>query len=154
MRHYWVDRVVELLPGERAVGVKGVALSEPTFDSHFPGNPVLPGIHLLEGLAQTAGILLDRTTNGRRIALLASVDRVRFSAFARPGDLVRLEVEIISLEVDTAARVRGRARAGEKELATANILFRLIEPDRLIPAEFRPFWERVMSVWRGEYLEP
>ena len=154
MRHYWVDRVLELVPGVRAVGVKAVALSEPTFDAHFPGNPVLPGIYLVEGLAQTAGVLLERTTQGAHIALLASIERVRFLAFARPGDQVRLEVEVESLEPDRAARVRGRAAVGERELASARLTFRLVDPDKLIAPEFRPLWERTCAVWRGEYLEP
>jgi 3-hydroxyacyl-[acyl-carrier-protein] dehydratase len=150
MRHYWVDRVPEIEPGVRAAGLKAVALSEDSFTDHFPGNPVLPGVHLLEGLAQTAGVLLHATTHGARIAVMASIDRARFVSFARPGDLVRLEVEIESRDAD-AARVFGRARAGEREVAVARFTFRLLEPDTFIPEAFRPFWEGAMATWRGEY---
>jgi len=150
MRHYWVDRVCEIEPGVRAVGLKAVALSDDTFTDHFPGNPVLPGVHILEGLAQTAGVLLHSTTDGARLAVMASIDRARFVSFARPGDLVRLEVEVESMD-DDAARVLGHARAGEREVAVARFTFRLLEPDTFIPAAFRPFWEGAMATWRGEF---
>lgn len=153
MRHYWVDRVPEIEVGVRAVGLKAVALSEDSFTDHFPGNPVLPGVHLIEGLAQTAGVLLHRTTNGERLAVMVSVDRARFLSFARPGDLLRLEVEIESLD-ETAARVKGTARAGERPVAAAHLTFRLVEPDTLIPNACRPFWEQAMATWRGEYPVP
>lgn len=152
MRHYWVDRIVELVPGERARGVKSVALSEDVFDEHFPGNPVMPGIYLLEGLAQTAGLLLTRTTEGRRLALMASIDRARFSAFARPGDRVHLDVEIESLHED-AAQVRGSATVDGRSIASARFTFRLLPPERLIPPAYRDLWEQALRVWHGEYLD-
>jgi 3-hydroxyacyl-[acyl-carrier-protein] dehydratase len=152
VRHYWVDRVVELTAGKRAVGVKSVALSEDEFDSHFPGNPVLPGIYLLEGLAQTAGVLLERTSEGRRLALMGSISRARFPSFARPGDRVVLTVELEALEGDVA-RIRGSATVGDREVAAAVITFRLVDPDLLIPPVYRPLWQQTMAVWRGEYPE-
>lgn len=153
MRHFFVDRVIELEKGVRAAGVKAVALSDDAFDAHFPGNPVLPGVHLLEGLAQTAGVLLARSTEGRRLALMASIERARFLAFARPGDLVRLEVEIESLD-EAAARVMGAARRGPAVIASARFLFRLVEPDRVIAPAYRPVWEAALSTWCGDYLDP
>ncbi len=152
MRHYWVDRIVELEPGVRAVGVKSVALSEDVFNDHFPGNPILPGIYLLEGLAQTGGLLLERTTKGERIALMVSIERARFTAFARPGDRVQLEVEIESLD-EAAARVRGSAKVSDRPICSARFTFRLVEPDRLIPPAYQPFWKQTLSVWRGDYLD-
>jgi 3-hydroxyacyl-[acyl-carrier-protein] dehydratase len=150
MRHYFVDRVGEIEPGRRAVGRKAVALAEDAFADHFPGNPVYPGVFLLEGLAQTAGVLLERTTGGERIALMAGIERARFVAFARPGDLLRFEVEVESLD-PLAARTLGSVREGDRLIASARFLFRLVEPDRLIPPPFRPFWERAFANWRGEY---
>jgi 3-hydroxyacyl-[acyl-carrier-protein] dehydratase len=151
MRHYWLDRILELEPGARAVGIKGVALADDAFTEHFPGNPVLPGIYVLEGLAQTAGVLLDRTTDGRRIAVMASIERARFVGFARPGDQVRLAIEVESLQED-AARVMGSATADGRAVASARFTFTLVEPERLIPAVYHPFWRQAMAVWRGEYL--
>ena len=152
MRHYYLDRILELVPGVRAVGVKGVSLGDDTFADHFPGNPVLPGVHLLEGLAQLAGVLLTRTLGGERVALMASVDRARFSAFARPGDAVQLVVEIEHLSED-AARVRGEARVGDRQIAQARITFALLPVGALIPPEYQHFWRRMIATWCGEYPE-
>lgn len=153
MRHYWLDRIIELDPGVRATGVKAVALAEDEFEVHFPGNPVLPGVYLLEGLAQTAGVLLGETTGRKRVALMVSVDRARFLAFARPGDQVVLTVDVEALE-DDLARVRGEAAVGERPIASARFTFRLVDPDLLIPAGYRPFWQQTMDTWLGRYLEP
>lgn len=153
MRHYWLDRIIDLQPGVRATGVKAVALAEDEFESHFPGNPVLPGVYLLEGLAQTAGVLLSETTLGKRVALMVSVDRARFLAFARPGDQVLLTVEVEALD-DDLARVRGAATVGERAIASARLTFRLLDIATLIPAGFHPFWQHAMDTWLGRYPEP
>jgi 3-hydroxyacyl-[acyl-carrier-protein] dehydratase len=152
VRHYWLDRIIDLQPGVRATGVKAVALTEDEFEAHFPGNPVLPGIYLLEGLAQTAGVLLHETTSGKRLALMVSVDRARFLAFARPGDQVALTVEVEALD-DDLARVRGAAAVGERAIASARLTFRLVDPTALIPSGFRPFWQHAMDTWLGRYPE-
>jgi 3-hydroxyacyl-[acyl-carrier-protein] dehydratase len=150
MRHYWVDRLIEVEPGVRALGVKNVALSEDVFTDHFPGNPVYPGIYLLEGLAQTAGLLLERTSGGKRFALMVSVERGRFVSFARPGDQLKLEVEIESLE-EEYARVKGSAHAGDRLVGSARFTFKLLETDQFIPPAFREAWDHSLAVWRGEY---
>ena len=150
MRHSYLDRITELEAGVRATGVKCVSLRDDSFDGHFPGNPVFPGVHLLEGLAQLAGALLTRTLGGKHVAIMASVDRARFTAFVRPGDAVRLQVEIEQLLVD-AARVRGEALVGAQQVAQARLTFKLFAAERLIPPEYRPFWERMIATWCGEY---
>jgi len=153
VRHYWLDRIIDLQPGVRATGVKAVALAEDEFEVHFPGNPVLPGVYLLEGLAQTAGVLLSETTSGKRVALMVSVDRARFLAFARPGDQVLLTVEVEALD-DDLARVRGAAAVGERAIASARLTFRLVDIATLIPAGFHPLWQHAMDTWLGRYSEP
>jgi 3-hydroxyacyl-[acyl-carrier-protein] dehydratase len=152
VRHFWLDRIIELELGVRATGIKGVALAEPEFDAHFPGNPVLPGIYLLEGLAQTAGVLIDRTVEGRRLAVLVSVDRARFLAFARPGDQVRLEAELESLE-EGMARARVTGLVDGRPIASARLVFKLVEPGRLIPEVYQPFWRQMIETWLGHYPE-
>lgn len=152
MRHFWLDRIVRLEPGVRATGIKGVALAEPEFDAHFPGNPVLPGVYLLEGLAQAAGVLIERSLEGRKVALLVSVDRARFLAFARPGDQVRLEAELESLD-EQLARARVTALVGERTLASARLAFRLMDPGCLIPDVYQPFWRQMIETWLGHYPE-
>lgn len=148
MRHFHLDRIESIEPGVRAVGVRAVALSDDVFVDHFPGNPILPGVYLLEGLAQTAGVLLWETSKHSRIAVMVSVDRARFIAFARPGDLVQLAVEIDSYDV-AAARVRGTASVGDRRVVAASLTFSLQEPTRVIPAVFQPFWEHMADSWLG-----
>jgi len=152
MRHFWLDRIVHLEPGVRATGVKAVALAEEQFDTHFPGNPVLPGIYLLEGLAQTAGVLIEQSVEGRLIALMVSIERARFPAFARPGDQVRLEAELEALE-SSIARARATALVGDITVASARFTFKLVPPDRLIPAIYQPFWRQMIETWLGRYPE-
>jgi 3-hydroxymyristoyl/3-hydroxydecanoyl-(acyl carrier protein) dehydratase len=152
VRHFWLDRIIHLEPGVRATGLKAVALSEDEFDAHFPGNPVLPGVYLLEGLAQTAGVLIHRSIEGRLLAVLVSIERARFLAFARPGDQVRLETELESLE-GTGARARGTAMVNDRILASARFTFTLVEPDRLIPGVYQPHWRQMIETWLGHYPE-
>jgi len=152
VRHFWLDRIVNLEPGVRASGVKAVALAEDQFEAHFPGNPVLPGVYLLEGLAQTAGVLIHQSIEGRLLAVLVSIERARFLTFARPGDQVRLETEIESLE-STVARARGTALVGDRTIASARFTFTLIPPDRLIPQVYQPFWHQMIETWLGRYPE-
>lgn len=152
MRHYWVDRIIVLEPGRRAVGVKSISLSEDVFDDHFAGNPVFPGVFLLEGLAQTAGVLLARTHQDERIAVMVSIERARFKSFARPGDSVTLAVEIEGTEGDVA-RVLGNATVNDRQVAAARFSFKLVETDRVIPPAYREFWERTKATWCGEYLD-
>jgi 3-hydroxymyristoyl/3-hydroxydecanoyl-(acyl carrier protein) dehydratase len=152
VRHFWLDRIVHIEPGVRATGIKAVALAEQEFDAHFPGNPVLPGVYLLEGLAQTAGVLIEQSVKGRLLALLVSLERARFLSFARPGDQVRLEAEIESLD-DHVARVRATALVGDRTVAAARLTFKLVPPDQLIPIVYQPFWRQMIETWLGHYLE-
>lgn len=90
-----VDRVEELVEGERAVGVKNVTANEPFFPGHFPDYPVMPGVLIVEALAQVGAVaLLSVEANKGKLALFAGIDKVRFKRQVRPGDTLRLEVTI------------------------------------------------------------
>lgn len=150
MRHFWVDRIVEIEPSARATGIKVVALSEDVFTDHFPGNPVFPGVYVLEGLAQTAGHLLHESTDRQKVAVMTAVDRARFAAFARPGDTLRLEVVVERLGADYA-RVLGEARVGERRIAAARLAFHLRPLAEVVAEEYLPFWRGTHARWRGEF---
>ena len=150
MRHFHLDRIVSLERGKSATGVRSVALSDDVFTEHFPGNPVLPGVYLVEGLAQTAGMLLWESCDHSRIAVMVSIDRAKFPSFARPGDTVDLVVEIDSMD-ERSARVRGVASVGDRQVALAAITFSMQEPDAVIPPVYRAFWEHAADVWLGRY---
>jgi len=90
-----VDRIEEYEPGVRAVGFKNVTANEPFFQGHFPDYPVMPGVLIVEALAQVGAVaLLSVEENQGKIALFAGIDKVRFKRQVRPGETLRLEIEI------------------------------------------------------------
>ena len=93
-----VDRIVELEPGRRAVGVKQVTANEPQFTGHFPGRPIMPGVLMVEALAQTAGVAVQTLPEYRgKLGLFAGIDDCRFKRLVVPGDTLRLEVTVEKL---------------------------------------------------------
>jgi 3-hydroxyacyl-[acyl-carrier-protein] dehydratase len=90
-----VDRVVEIEPGKRAVGIKNVTVNEQFFQGHFPDYPVMPGVLIVEAIAQVGAVAMLQMDEYRgRIAFFAGIDNVRFKRQVRPGDTLRLEVEL------------------------------------------------------------
>ena len=152
MHHAHVDRIVQLEPGKCARALKCVSLRDEALGEHFPGNPVLPGVFLLEALAQTAGVLLWKSTGERRLALMASIDRARFVSFARPGDSLQLDVEI-EAQAQASARIHGRASREGCDVAVARMTFRLVEPGTLITPFHLPAYRQMIETWLGEYPE-
>jgi 3-hydroxymyristoyl/3-hydroxydecanoyl-(acyl carrier protein) dehydratase len=126
MRYFLLDKVTEVVPGERARGVKAVTLTDDILHDHFPDYPVMPGALIVESLAQLAGFLLEVTTNRPdaplRRALLAQIQQAKFHEMAGPGDLLQLEVTLEST-LEGAAQVRGEARVGEKRIVRALLTF-------------------------------
>jgi 3-hydroxyacyl-[acyl-carrier-protein] dehydratase len=93
-----VDRVIELEPGVRAVGIKAVTANEPQFTGHFPDRPIMPGVLMVEALAQTAGIAVYSLPEyAGKLGLFAGIDECRFKRMVIPGDTLRLEVTVEKL---------------------------------------------------------
>ncbi|PAD35214.1 3-hydroxyacyl-ACP dehydratase FabZ [Terribacillus saccharophilus] len=94
-----VDQITEIEEGKRAVGKKNVTINEPFFQGHFPDYPVMPGVLILEALAQTGAFaMLMKEENKGKIGFLAGVDKCRFKRQVKPGDTLKLEVEIVRLK--------------------------------------------------------
>ena len=91
-----IDRVEEYVPGERATAYKDVNINEPYFAGHFPGNPIMPGVLIVEALAQTGAVaILSMPENKGKNALFGGIDKLRFKRPVVPGDTLKLEVKII-----------------------------------------------------------
>ena len=124
-----VDRVVELEPGTRAVGLKQVTANEPHFTGHFPERPIMPGVLMVEALAQTAGIAVMTLDEYRgKLGLFAGIDECRFKRMVVPGDTLRLEVTVEKLR-GMFGRVRAVASV-EGEVAVEATLSIIIPRDQ------------------------
>ena len=126
-----IDRVVELEPGRRVVALKSVSANEPQFTGHFPGRPIMPGVLMVEALAQTGAVaVLSLPEHRGKLALFAGIDDCRFRRMVLPGDTLRLE---ITLEKLGRAFGRGRAVATvEGEVAVEATLSFIIPRDQAI----------------------
>ena len=124
-----VDRVIEIDKDRRAVGIKNVSINEPYFQGHYPGQPIMPGVMILEALAQLSGILLSRRLEHTgKVAVLLSLDRVKMRRSVRPGDQLILEAEAVHVRSRTG-HCRCRALLGEELAAEAEIKFMLVDAE-------------------------
>jgi 3-hydroxyacyl-[acyl-carrier-protein] dehydratase len=113
-----VDRIVELEQKVRAVGIKNVSANEAFFQGHFPGNPIMPGVLIIEAMAQVGAILPDRRG---QIVYFAGIDKARFRKPVRPGDQLLFRVEVLKLK-SRSCKIRGEAYVKDQLVAEAEIL--------------------------------
>ena len=121
-----VDRILECEPGSRLVGIKNVTAGEPFFQGHFPDFPVMPGVLVIEALAQAGTVMMLQDSPDRGIPFLAGLDKVRFRRPVVPGDQLRLELEVLQKRPGSC-RVAGKAFVGEDLAAQAEI-FAVLKP--------------------------
>ncbi|MDP9456966.1 MAG: 3-hydroxyacyl-[acyl-carrier-protein] dehydratase FabZ [Actinobacteria bacterium] len=118
-----VDRVEELEPGVRAVGIKNVTQNEPFFQGHFPDYPVMPGVLIVEAMAQVGAVgVMTLEEYGGKLALFAGIDGVRFRRQVIPGDVLRMEVEISRLK-GRVGRGKGSATVNGERACEAELMF-------------------------------
>lgn len=118
-----VDRVVELVPDKRLVAIKNVTINEPFFNGHFPGAPVMPGVLIVEAMAQAAGLLVgyNRRVAPNEFLLFAGIDNVRFRLPVVPGDTLTLTIDALRIR-SRSAHLHGAASVDGKPAAEADIL--------------------------------
>jgi 3-hydroxyacyl-[acyl-carrier-protein] dehydratase len=116
-----VDRILEIELGKRIVGLKNVSINEPYFQGHFPGFPLMPGVYILEALAQVGGILMIKSLNleiGKYAVVFAGIDDARFKKPVYPGDQLILEVDVVSLK-KSLSKMKGTAKVDNQVVAEA-----------------------------------
>jgi len=123
-----VDRVIELVPQQRIVAIKNVTINEPFFQGHFPGAPVMPGVLIIEALAQAGAVLLlsDIPERASKLVYFTGIDEARFRRPVVPGDQIRLTMEVLKLRSRTC-KMRGTAEVAGELVAEAEIMSALVE---------------------------
>jgi UDP-3-O-[3-hydroxymyristoyl] N-acetylglucosamine deacetylase/3-hydroxyacyl-[acyl-carrier-protein] dehydratase len=125
-----IDRILELEEGVRAVGIKNVTINEHFFQGHYPGTPIMPGVLIVEAMAQLSGVLLlKKLSHENQVASLISMDKVKMRKPVHPGDQLRLEIEVVRSKA-RSAEVFGRAWIGDELAAEARIRFMLVAAEQ------------------------
>jgi beta-hydroxyacyl-ACP dehydratase FabZ len=126
-----VDRILEMELGRRVVGIKSVTINEPFFPGHFPGHPIMPGVLILEAMAQVGGFLLMRSLDARaekKVMYFTGIEKAKFRRPVVPGDQIRFEVEILQLRRQVC-RMRGEAFVEGKLVAEAEMSSVVVDRD-------------------------
>lgn len=126
-----IDRVVEMERLKRIVAIKNVSINEAFFQGHFPGKPVMPGVLILESMAQAGGLLLlqEIPDRDRKVLYLASMNDVKFRRPVVPGDQLRVEVEILTWKGDLC-KIQAKAFVGENLATQATLMCIMVDRDR------------------------
>ncbi len=126
-----VDKIIEFVPDEKIVGIKNVTINEPFFNGHFPGHPIMPGVLIIEGMAQAGGIMLLNQLEDpqNHVAYFASIDNVKFRKPVLPGDTLRFELTVISLK-KSLAKMHGDTYVGNEKVAEGDFLAMIMEKNQ------------------------
>jgi beta-hydroxyacyl-ACP dehydratase FabZ len=123
-----VDRIVELEPGKRIVGIKNVTMNEPFFQGHFPGHPIMPGVLIVEAMGQTGGLLLMGQVEQpeSKVVYFMAMDGVKFRKPVVPGDQIRMVLEMLQFRGKTC-RMRGEAFVDGQLVAEAEMMAAIVD---------------------------
>lgn len=127
-----VDRIIEYVPEQRAVGIKNVTFNEPHFQGHFPGRPIMPGVLIVEAMAQVGGIVLSQIPGVNGLCMFAGIDKVRFRRPVVPGDQLIMTVELLAIKRLRFGKMQARAEVDGQLACGGELMFSVV--DELTPA--------------------
>lgn len=122
-----VDRIIDYVPGKKAVGLKNVTINEPQFQGHFPGRPLMPGVLIVEAMAQVGGVVLKQMQGSEGLFVFAGIDKVRFRRPVVPGDQLVMTVELLKFRSGRLGKMQGRAEVDGQLVAEGEMLFSMID---------------------------
>ena len=123
-----VDRVLEHEPGKRAVAIKNVTFNEPQFQGHFPGRPLMPGVLIVEAMAQVGGLIVTQMPDlPKGLFVFAGIDGVQFRRPVVPGDQLRITCELLSLKRKRFGKIRAEATVDGQLVCSGELLFSLVD---------------------------
>ena len=123
-----VDRIIEYVPGQKAVGIKNVSVNEPYFQGHFPGRPIMPGVLIVEAMAQVGGIVLTQLPDVESgLFLFAGIDGVRFRRPVVPGDRLVMTVELLCVKRRRFGKMQARAEVDGQLASEGELMFSLVD---------------------------
>ncbi len=122
-----VDKITEIEYGKKAIGIKNVTVNEPFFQGHFPGNPIMPGVLIVEAMAQVGAVsILGMEDNKGKLAVFAGIDGLRFRRQVVPGDTLRMEVEMIAIKRGIG-KAKASAYVDDELAASGELMFAIVE---------------------------
>lgn len=123
----FVDKIIEVSE-KRVVGIKNVTINEPFFQGHFPGHPIMPGVLIIEAMAQVGGVgALNMKDNVGKLAYFLSINNARFRKPVLPGDTLRIEVDLLKTKL-SVMQVHGVAKVADEVVAEADLMFAFVTP--------------------------
>ncbi len=123
-----VDRIIEYVPGKQAVGIKNVTFNEPHFQGHFPGQPIMPGVLIVEAMAQVGGVVLTQMLESEGgLFVFAGIDKVRFRRQVVPGDQLVMTVDLLWIKKRRFGKMQARAEVDGKLATEGELIFSLVD---------------------------
>ena len=123
-----VDKVIEHIPGQKAVAVKNITLNEPQFQGHFPNRPLMPGVLIVESMAQVGGIIVTKMPDlPRGLFVFAGIDNVKFRRPVVPGDQLIITCELLNIKRKRFGKVKGEAHVEGKLVCSGELMFSLVD---------------------------
>ncbi|MDB9455404.1 3-hydroxyacyl-ACP dehydratase FabZ [Dolichospermum circinale] len=122
-----IDRIIDYVPGKKAVGIKNVSFNEPQFQGHFPGRSLMPGVLIIEAMAQVGGVVMTQMPDSQGgLFVFAGIDKVRFRRQVVPGDQLVMTVELLWVKQRRFGKMQGKAEVNGQLAAEGELMFSLI----------------------------